>query len=135
MAEYKTKQKEVLLEYLRETSDTPQSVEAIVSALKGRGSALGQSTVYRLIKKLCDEGSVKCFSEDKKFLYQLVGGDECHHHLHLKCTQCGKLLHMDHEQSERLIEDIYGANGFAVSETDTTLFGTCGECKERKKNA
>ena len=132
MAEYRTKQKELLLEYLRETADTPQCIETIVTALKSRGCALGQSTVYRLIKKLCEEGTVKCFSEGKKFLYQLAGGDECHHHLHLKCTQCGRLLHMDHAQSEKLIEDIYGANGFAVSETDTTLFGTCGACKERK---
>ena len=135
MAEYKTKQKEVLLQYLRETGDTPQSVESIVSALKARGCALGQSTVYRLIKKMCEEGALKCFSEDKKFLYQLVGSDACNHHLHLKCTQCGRLLHMDHAQSERLIEDIYGANGFAVSETDTTLFGTCGACKERKRTS
>ena len=67
-------------------------------------------------------------------MYQLAGGDECHHHLHLKCKQCGRLLHMDHAQSEKLIEDIYGANGFAVSEADTTLFGTCGACKERKQN-
>lgn len=131
MAEYKTKQKEILLEYLRETSDTPQSVEAVVNALRERGYTPGQSTVYRLIKKLCDEGTLKCFSEGKKFLYQLVGGDECHHHLHLKCTQCGRLLHMDHEQSERLIENIYGNSGFAVSETDTTLFGTCGDCKNK----
>ena len=128
MAEYKTKQKELLLDYLRQTSDTPQSVDAIVAGLKGRGYALGQSTVYRLIKRLCDEGTLKCFSENKKFLYQLVGGDECHHHLHLKCKQCGRLLHMDHAQSEKLIGDIFGSNGFAVSEEDTTLFGTCGAC-------
>ena len=137
MAAYKTKQKEILLEYLRATGDTPQSIEAIICGLQARGCPLGQSTVYRLVKKMCDEGTLKCFTEGKKFLYQLVGGDECHHHLHLKCTQCGRLLHMDHAQSERLIGDIFGANGFAVSEEDTTLFGTCGACKmnERKQQS
>ena len=137
MAAYKTKQKEILLEYLRATGDTPQSIEAVIAGLQARGCPLGQSTVYRLIKKMCDDGTLKCFSEGKKFLYQLVGSDDCHHHLHLKCTQCGKLLHMDHAQSERLIGDIFGANGFAVSEEDTTLFGTCGACKmnERKQQS
>jgi Fur family ferric uptake transcriptional regulator len=128
LAEYKTKQKEELLSYLRETGDTPQSVEDIFAALQQRGGTLGQSTVYRLVKKLSAEGTLKCFSENKRFLYQLVAGEDCHHHLHLKCTQCGRLLHMGHSESERLIEDIYGANGFAVSEEATTLFGCCGEC-------
>lgn len=131
MAEYKTKQKEILLDYLRETGDTPQSVEQIVTALHARGQALGQSTIYRLVGKLCDEGSLKCFTQEKRFLYQFVAEEACHHHLHLKCTGCGKLLHMDHAQSERLIEDIYGKNGFAVNEEETTLFGKCGECAKK----
>ena len=135
MAEYKTRQKEILLAYLRETTDTPQSIEDIVRALQTRGEGLGQSTVYRLIKKMCDEGTLKCFTEDRRFLYQLAGGEECHHHLHLKCTSCGRLLHMDHAQSERLIENIYGQNGFAVSETDTTLFGRCGDCSKKDRGA
>ncbi len=133
MAQYKTKQKDILLSYLTETRETPQSVEAMVQALHERGEGLGQSTVYRLVKKLCDEGTLKCFSQDKKFLYQLMGGSECSTHLHLKCTECGKLLHMGHEESEQLIERIYGENGFSVSEQATTLFGRCGECT--KKNA
>ncbi len=128
MAEYKTKQKEELLSYLRETCETPQSVEQIFAGLRRRGSPLGQSTVYRLVNKLCAEGALKRFSENKTFTYQLVAGEDCHHHLHLKCTQCGRLLHMGHSESERLIEDIFGANGFAVSEEATTLFGRCGEC-------
>ncbi|MBQ7638832.1 MAG: transcriptional repressor [Clostridia bacterium] len=131
MAEYKTKQKEVLLEYLSQTRDEPQSIEKIVEELKSRGEDLGKSTVYRLIKKLSDDGSVKYFSEGKKFLYQLSGGEECHHHLHMKCTGCGKLLHMDHEQSEIIIENIYGKNGFTVSSGETTLFGKCEECVKK----
>ncbi len=135
MAEYKTRQKEILLSYLSETSESPQSVDDIVRALQAKGESLGKSTVYRLVKKLCDEGELKCFAEDKRFLYQLVNGEACHHHLHLKCTTCGRLLHMDHEQSERLIENIYGENGFAVSEEDTTLFGCCGDCAKKKRGA
>jgi len=131
LAEYKTRQKEVLLKYLSDTRDTPQSIEQIVTALESRGENPGKSTVYRLIKKLSEDGSVKCFTEGKRFLYQLAGGEDCHHHLHLKCTSCGKLLHMDHEQSEKIIEKIYGENGFSVSETDTTLFGRCGECAKK----
>ena len=130
MAQYRTKQKDALLAYLR-TADTPLSTEQIVSALRAGGEQTAQSTVYRLIRQMCEEGSVKCIPQDKKFLYQLVPDNSCHHHLHLKCTQCGRLLHMDHKQSERLIEDIYGENAFAVSEEQTTLYGTCSRCANR----
>ena len=130
LAQYKTIQKEIMLSYLTETRDEPQSMEQILLALERRGEPLGKSTVYRLIKNMSDSGELKCFSEGKKFLYRLAGNGECHNHLHLKCTQCGKLLHMDHDRSEKIIEDIYGENGFSVSETDTTIFGKCEECSK-----
>lgn len=130
MAEYKTKQKEILIGFLKNRTDTPLSIEEIFEGIDSAGESLGKSTVYRLINKLCEEGTVKRFEQGKKFLYQLAGGEDCHHHLHLKCTECGKLLHMDHEQSEKLIEAIYGKQGFTVSETDTTLFGKCGDCNK-----
>ncbi len=132
MAEYKTRQKELLLQYLASQRDRPLSVEEIFDGVSDLSDAPGKSTVYRLINRLCDEGEVKRFEEGKRFYYQLAGGEACHHHLHLKCTNCGRLLHMDHEQSEKLIEAIYGEQGFTVSETETTLFGECGEC--RRKN-
>ena len=131
MAQYKTKQKELLLSYLRDTRDRPQSVEMIVEGLRARGFTPGQSTVYRLVKNLCAEGLLRCYTQDKRFTYQLVDGDDCHHHLHLRCTECGRILHMDHAQSERLIENIYGENGFAVSEEETTLLGRCGDCAKK----
>lgn len=128
MAEYKTKQKEILIRFLKTREDTPLSIEEIFEHIGETGEHLGKSTVYRLINKLCEEGMVKRFEQGKKFLYQLAGGEDCHYHLHLKCTECGKLIHMDHEQSEKLIEAIYGKQGFTVSQTDTTLFGRCEDC-------
>ena len=131
LAEYKTRQKEILLEFLRTLKDRPMSVDEIWGGVSSNPDAPGKSTVYRLINRLCDEGEVKRFEEGKRFFYQLAGGEDCHHHLHLKCTGCGKLLHMDHDESEKLIETIYGRQGFTVSETETTLFGECGDCRRK----
>ena len=132
MATYKTHQKEMLLEFLRKNPDTPYSVEELASALeKEYEDAPGKSTVYRLIGQLVDKGTVKRFvkGNSRQFLYQLAGGEECHHHLHLKCTECGKLLHMGHELSEKVLANILGENDFTVEPDSTTLFGCCKDCK------
>lgn len=131
LAEYRTRQKELLLGFLQTQQDRPLSVEEIFDGISCTPDAPGKSTVYRLINRLCEEGEVKRFEEGKRFFYQLAGGEDCHHHLHLKCTGCGRLLHMDHAQSEKLIEAIYGEQGFTVSETETTLFGECGACRRK----
>lgn len=132
MATYKTHQKEMLLEFLKKNPDKPYSVEEIALGLeKEYEDAPGKSTVYRLIGQLVDNGTVKRFvkGNSRQFLYQLTGGEECHHHLHLKCTECGKLLHMGHELSEKVLSNILGESDFTVEPDSTTLFGCCKECK------
>ena len=133
MAVYKTRQKDSLLGYLSAHSERPLSIDEICEGLAALPERPGRSTVYRLVNRLVEDGDVLRFEQDKKFFYQMPGGAECHHHLHLKCTGCGKLLHMTHDQSERIIEAIYGSDGFSVSETETTLFGTCEDCRNEKE--
>ena len=138
MAQYKTHQKELLLGYLSAHREEPLSVDEIGDGLAGAcENAPGKSTVYRLIGKLYEEGRLRRFERgnSRTFVYQLVENEDCHHHLHLKCTGCGKLLHMDHSQSEKILEEILGGSDFAVSQEDTTLFGTCSACRAEKSNA
>ena len=93
--------------------------------------APGKSTIYRLIGQLVEKGTVKRFvrGNSRQFLYQLAGSEECHSHLHLKCTECGKLLHMGHSLSEQLLSDILGESDFSVKVDSTTLFGCCKDCR------
>ncbi|MBR3766863.1 MAG: transcriptional repressor [Clostridia bacterium] len=132
MATYKTQQKEMLLDFLKKHPDTPFSVEELSDELASSSpSAPGKSTVYRLIGQLVDNGTVKRFvkGNSRQFLYQIAGGEECRHHLHLKCTECGKLLHMGHELSEKVLSNILGESDFTVKVDSTTLFGCCKDCK------
>lgn len=132
MAQYNTQQKSLLTEFLEEHSDRPYTIEELAEELKTEYSekAPGKSTLYRLINKLVAEGTVKRFvkGNSRHFLYQLAGGEECHHHLHLKCMTCGKLLHMNHEQSEAVMTAILGSSSFEVDREQTTIFGRCAEC-------
>lgn len=136
MATYNTHQKEMLLSFLKAHPDTPFSIDALSEELASFfPDAPGKSTVYRLMSVLTDNGTVKRFvnGNSRQFLYQIAGDEECHHHLHMKCTDCGKLIHMDHKLSEQLLADILGRNDFSVEVDSTTLFGHCKDCKNKEK--
>ncbi len=136
MAEYHTQQKALLLDFLSRNAEKSYSMESLADALKEDlgDEAPGKSTVYRLVNRLSEEGTVRRFAEEgsRRFLYQIVGGESCHRHLHMKCTRCGKLMHMTDAQSRKIIEEIFGDSEFAVSQEQTTLYGSCAECSKRK---
>ena len=117
MATYNTHQKDILLSFLKENKDTPMGIDELSQRLSAVcPDAPGKSTIYRLIGQLVEKGTVKRFvrGNSRQFLYQLAGSEECHSHLHLKCTECGKLLHMGHSLSEQLLSDILGESDFSV---------------------
>ena len=136
MAEYNTEQKKLLLEFLEENHDSAYTIEEISQALKLKGASIGKSTVYRLMTKLVEEKRVKRQLADgsRKAIYRITLDEHCHNHLHLQCTKCGKVLHLDEKTSDELLNTVKILNDFSVSEEDTVLMGKCAECKFRGGN-
>lgn len=136
LAQYNTQQKTILTEFLTKHADRPFMIEELADELAKEypEKPPGKSTLYRLINKLVEEGTVKRFvkGNSRHFLYQLAGGEDCHHHLHMKCTECGKLLHMNHEQSEAVMTAIFGGSSFEVDREQTTIFGKCADCNIKR---
>ena len=134
LAEYETKQKRTLLDFLNEHPDRGFSVEELHRALReahpGEPTP-GKSTLYRLIARLVSEGLVKRFSvgNGRQFAYQIVSCRTCDTHLHLKCTTCGCLYHMDHAVSERIMTEVLRRSDFSLDEKETVLFGVCKDCR------
>lgn len=138
MATYKTQQKKDLTDFLKAHSDRALTIDEIVENMKADPAfenAPGRSTVYRLMSKLVEEGSVTCFSKGggSKAAYQIMGGEHCHHHMHMKCTGCGRLLHMSDEDSCKLLAQIKSLNNFDIDLSQTLLFGRCQGCLEGGK--
>lgn len=138
MAEYETKQRRILLDYLNTHPDRGFSVEELFDRLSSEHAAdivPGKSTIYRLIARLVSEGLVKRFAGDqgRQFVYQIVACSACDAHLHLKCIRCGSLYHMDHAASEQIMREVLKESEFALDEKETVLFGVCKGCKLRRK--
>lgn len=130
MAEYNTEQKKILLEFLEKNHDNAYTIEEISTELKAKGASVGKSTVYRLMTKLVEEKRVKrqLASGSRKSIYRIVLDEHCHNHLHLQCTECGRVLHLDEKISDELLNTVKKLNAFAISEEDTVLMGRCATC-------
>ena len=137
MAGYATEQKRMLLDFLRDHCESAYTVEELILGMRqtyGEGIP-GKSTVYRLMTRLVEEGTVKRFvrGHSRQFVYQIVAGEHCHSHLHLKCMGCGKLIHLDEGLSDELLGKVRASSDFAVDEEETVLFGACAACHRKKE--
>ncbi len=138
MAQYQTEQKKMLLAYMKAHSEDAFTIEELCERLKEEKTFLqapGKSTVYRLMPKLVEEGLVKRFvkGNSRKFLYQMVCGEHCDQHLHMKCSVCGRLYHMEDTESEALFLQVLKKHHFQLDEGKTVLFGQCEGCCVEKK--
>lgn len=129
---YQTQQRKILLGFLSSAHDRQFTIEEIIEELKAQGHNVAQSSVYRLMKKLVDEGLVRRHSKEdsRQYVYQIMKSEECHSHLHLQCTECGKLVHLSHEATKEARQWMQGATGFELDQEKTYLYGRCTDCKK-----
>ena len=133
LAKYNTVQKGELLDFLSRHKSAAFTVKEIADLMKADADIPkppGESTVYRLIKELVESGEVKrtVRGNSRTFVYQLTDGESCHHHLHMKCINCGKLYHMDDDASRALVERILKVDSFEI-DSSAVLPGKCGDCR------
>ena len=125
---YNTEQRAALLNFLTENPDKTFSAKEIAASLAGRN--ISKSSVYRNLAELENEQKIKRVTKagSKESFYQFFDNSECRNHIHLSCTKCGKIFHLESKQTERLVTEVEAADGFEVSKSETTLYGTCREC-------
>ena len=128
---YKTKHRDELINYLRENSDRHLTIQEISQNLDGK---IPQATIYRLINKFLDEGLVRKYIVDPTLgcCYQLVD-DDCHNHFHLVCERCGKVVHLECDEVEHLLNHINAEHNFEINTSKVNLYGLCEECKKVTK--
>lgn len=129
MKTYHTHQRKSLLEFLKANSEKAFTIEEIIENLSG--DPISQSTVYRLMTKLVEENLVHrtVKGNSRSFVYQYISDEKCENHLHIKCTDCGKVYHLDSGVTSIIQSNIRNNTSFEI-DSHTLLLGKCGECKE-----
>ena len=132
MKTYNTTQRQSIVDYLKSNPEGQYTIEQLAEALTSGNEAhkIGKSTVYRLINRMVEEGIVRrtVKGNSRQFLYQYAAVKGCSSHLHMKCRECGKILHMDDEQSKRLMELLHESRQFELDIKETLLLGKCENC-------
>ncbi|MBR5308048.1 MAG: transcriptional repressor [Clostridia bacterium] len=129
---YKTRQRDIILELLKNNTDTHLSSDEICEMLRSSGERVGATTVYRYLEKLYSEGTVQKYVTDRaRYTYT---EKHCREHFHLKCTECGSLFCADCDFLSQLCNHVKGDHGFTVIPSKTVFYGVCHSCAE-KSNA
>ena len=129
---YRTGTRERLLEFFEQNAQQSFSLEEVCANLAPDGR--GKSTIYRLVAQLVEEGALHKITEQgsRHCTYQFLGGEHCSEHLHLKCIDCGRLIHLDENTSHALEKQIFSSEHFRLSES-TLLYGKCNVCQHKCK--
>ena len=124
---YNTGKREQILKFLSKNSSLSFTIEQISSIITPDGR--GKSTVYRIVSELVESKELKRLSDEKTrhCTYQYIGNNECLSHLHLKCRDCGKLIHLDESISYEFSKALLSHGGFAI-EDGGMIFGKCSDC-------
>lgn len=130
---YNTKQGELILSLLRRQPGRHFTADDIISELARVGRSVGKATVYRHLDKLIKQGLVRKYiaEEGQSACFEFIDeSGNCEQHYHLKCSECGRLLHVECGYLDELAQHISEHHGFAISPERTVLFGLCRECRE-----
>lgn len=129
MRVYHTQQRKTLIDFLQKNREQSFTIEEIINSI-GQ-SEISQSTAYRLITKLVEDGIVRRTAGDtgRSFVYQYINTEKCEGHLHMKCTGCGKVYHLDSGITSIIQNDIKSSANFEI-DSHTVLLGKCNTCKE-----
>lgn len=123
-----TRQREVILEGFMGLGKHV-GVEELLTVARGKSPSIGHATVYRTMKLLVEAG----IADERRFstgvtLYEPRHGVG-HHHDHLICTVCERIVEFENDEIEDLQEQVAEENGFRLTHHKMELYGICGTCQ------
>ncbi len=123
-----TRQREVILQQVRESSDHP-TADTIYKRVRQILPNVSLGTVYRNLEVLANNGLIR----ELRLCYQkrrFDGG--MHPHYHVRCIKCGKVC----DVSPQAIPDLNGlaqrGSEFEILDHTLEFEGLCPQCRGRK---
>lgn len=129
--EYITTQRTQLYNFLKEHPHSYFTVKQIEQALSASGADVSISAIYRNLSALAEAGSIKktVKKNSREACYRYIGSDMCRNEIHISCSVCGKIFHMNHTLASFIQEQLANQNDFELDKSKTVILGVCQECK------
>lgn len=129
---YNTKQREKILQYLRQNKDNNVTAEDILAHFNLIGEDIGKATVYRFLNELVKQNIIKKFMVEGRncSCFQYIEEKNCEDHFHLKCVKCNKIIHLECDEFKEVQNHIEKEHNFKLDNVKTFFYGVCNKCKE-----
>jgi len=112
-----------ILEILETSETRHMSAEDVYKILLGADEEIGLATVYRVLTQFEAAGLVtRHHFEGGHSVFELNQG---HHHDHIVCNQCGKVVEFVDETIERCQEKVAKKAGFTIHDHSLIIYGDC----------
>ena len=103
------------------------TAEDLLDRLRAHGDKVSRASVYRTLALLVEGGFVEIRELRRgQMMYEPVLGR--HHHDHLICTGCGRIVEFENEDIEALQGAVAREHGFTLESHSLRLYGRCARC-------
>jgi len=112
-----------ILEILESSETRHMSAEDVYKVLLKAEEEIGLATVYRVLTQFEAAGLVtRHHFEGGHSVFEMNQG---HHHDHIVCNQCGKVVEFVDETIERCQEKVAKKAGFTIHDHSLIIYGNC----------
>jgi Fur family ferric uptake transcriptional regulator len=112
-----------ILEILETSETRHMSAEDVYKVLLEAEEEIGLATVYRVLTQFEAAGLVtRHHFEGGHSVFEM---NEGHHHDHIVCNQCGKVVEFVEETIERCQEKVAKKAGFSICDHSLIIYGDC----------
>lgn len=123
----RTQQRDIIAQTLFAKPHKHYRIEEILEESRKNDSSISYATVYRTLMMLVDAGLAhqRHFGKGQS-QFEVVTD---HHHDHLICTKCKKIVEFENDTIEKLQESVAKNHGFKLVHHKMELYGICRECQ------
>ncbi len=130
---YKTKQREILLDYFETIPGVHVTAGDVCEYFRSQDGPISQSTIYRYLERLVDEGILKKYNIDgnSPACFEYTAPDhpeETEICFHCKCEKCGKVIHLHCDELNEIRSHLLTEHRFRLNPVRTVFYGLCEEC-------
>lgn len=105
------------------------TVEELLQRVRKLDEKIGYATVYRTLRLLTECGLAlkRQFGGSARFEHVTD-----HHHDHLICSHCGRIVEFENPRIEKIQEDVCRRHNFKMTHHKMELYGSCEKCHRKE---
>ena len=116
-----------LVDELLAASSEFRTAQDLYAELRASGAGIGQTTVYRHLAVLAEQGSVDMIrTANGEAAYRSCAGTDHHHHLICRC--CSRTVELAGPEVEQWLAKVTKKAGFTDIAHTLEIVGTCSGC-------